>query len=75
MTLEQITRDAVQLPKDQRLTLAKILLEMDDSAGDSGVEAAWDKEIHERVRAVEEGKAEGIPYEQARARIDDRLGR
>jgi putative addiction module component (TIGR02574 family) len=39
------------------------------------VDAAWDAEIQARVRAVKEGRVEGIPYEQVLARVDRRLGR
>ncbi len=72
-TLEQITRDAVQLPRHQRLALARFLIELDDPAGDPDIEEAWDKEIRERVQAVEQGEVEGIPYDEVRARIDQRL--
>ena len=71
--LEQITRDAVQLPRHQRLALAKILIELDDPASDPDIETAWDKEVRERVQAVELGEVEGIPYEQVLARMDQRL--
>ncbi len=73
MALEEVTREAVQLPRHQRLALARILMELDDPGTDADVEAAWDAEIQARVRAVEEGRVEGIPYEQVLARIDQRL--
>lgn len=47
---------------------------MDDPAADEDVQQAWDAEISERVRAVQEGRTEGIPYEQVLARVDRRLG-
>ena len=73
MALEEVTREAVQLPRHQRLALARILMELDDPGTDADVEAAWDAEIQARVRAVEGGRVEGIPYEQVLARIDQRL--
>ena len=73
MALEEVTREAVQLPRHQRLALARILMELDDPGTDADVEAAWDAEIQARVRAVEEGRVEGIPYEQVLARIYQRL--
>jgi len=72
-TLEKITRDAVHLPRHQRLALARFLIELDDPASDPDIETAWDKEIRERVQAVEQGEVEGIPYDQVLARIDQRL--
>ena len=72
--LEKVTREAIDLPRHQRLALARFLIEMDDPAADEDVEQAWDAEISERVRAVQEGRTDGIPYEQVLARVDRRLG-
>ena len=72
--LEKVTREAIDLPRHQRLALARFLIEMDDPAADEDVEQAWDAEISERVRAVQEGRTQGIPYEQVLARVDRRLG-
>lgn len=73
MALEEVTREAIQLPRHQRLALARILMELDDPGTDSDVDGAWDVEIQARVRAVQEGRVEGIPYEQVLARIDRQL--
>jgi putative addiction module component (TIGR02574 family) len=72
--LERVTKEAIDLPRHQRLALARFLLEMDDPDAGEGVQQAWDAEISERVRAVQEGRTEGIPYEQVLARVDRRLG-
>ncbi|MBI4659423.1 MAG: addiction module protein [Verrucomicrobia bacterium] len=73
MALEEVTREAIQLPRHQRLALARILMDLDDPGSDADVEAAWDAEIQARVRAVREGRVEGIPYEQVLGGIDQRL--
>jgi putative addiction module component (TIGR02574 family) len=73
MPLEDVTREAIELPRHQRLSLARLLIELDDPGPDVDVEAAWEAEIQARVRAVEEGRVEGIPYEQVLARVDRRL--
>ena len=72
--LEAITKQAVDLPRHQRLALARFLIEMDDSAADEDIQQTWDTEISERVRAVQQGRTEGIPYEEVLARVDRRLG-
>ncbi|HVM50058.1 MAG TPA: addiction module protein [Candidatus Acidoferrum sp.] len=69
MPLEDVTREAIGLPRQQRLSLERLLIELED------VEAAWDAEIQARVRAVKAGRVEGIPYEEVLARIDRRLAR
>ena len=76
MGLVDVTRAATELPRHQRLALARLLIEMDEpgpdeNLGDAG--EAWETEIQARVRAVKEGHVEGIPYDQVLARIDRRL--
>jgi putative addiction module component (TIGR02574 family) len=73
MPLEDVTREAIELPRHQRLALARLLIELDDPGPDVDVEAAWEGEIQARVRAVKEGRVEGIPYEQVLGRVDRRL--
>jgi putative addiction module component (TIGR02574 family) len=73
MALEDLTREAVGLPRHQRLALARLLIELDDPGSEADVEAAWETEIEARVRAVKEGRVEGIPYEQVLARVDSHL--
>jgi putative addiction module component (TIGR02574 family) len=73
MALEDVTREAIELPRHQRLALACLLIELDDPGSDAEAEVAWEAEIRARVQAVKEGRAEGVPYEQALARVDRRL--
>ncbi len=68
MPLGAVAREAIELPRHQRLSLARLLIELDDPGSDADVEAAWDAEIQARVRAVKEGRVEGIPYEEVLAR-------
>ena len=53
----------MDLPQHQRLALASFLLESADAALDPDAEAAWDSEIRDRIRAVDEGRVTGIAYE------------
>jgi len=62
-------------PRLNRLSLARLLIDLDDPGSDADVEAAWDVEIQARVRAVQAGRVEGIPYEEVLARVDRRLAR
>ena len=75
MPLEDVAREAIELPRHQRLSLARLLIDLDGPGSDADVEAAWDVEIQARVRAVQEGRVEGIPYEEVLARVDRRLAR
>ena len=71
--LDEVTREAIQLPRQQRLVLAGLLLELDDAGAGPEVDAAWEQEIRARIEAVDDGSAVGISYEdamrQAQARV------
>jgi len=72
---EQITREAVQMPRHQRLALASFLMELEEPDPDPEAEAAWEAELRARAQAIQEGRCEGIPYEQVLARVDRTLAR
>ena len=72
-SIEEITKEIVGLPRHQRLALVKLLLDLDRSHADPGIEDAWDEEIRARVKAVDEGRAVGIPYEQIREEMARRF--
>ena len=40
--LEEVTKEAIQFPRQQRLVLACLLLELDDACADPEVDAAWE---------------------------------
>ena len=62
VTLEQVTKEAMDLPRHQQLALAEFLIESADSAIDLEAESAWDSEIRDRITAIDEGKEVGISY-------------
>jgi len=72
-TFEEISRDAVYLPRKQRLALARFLLDLDDPSEDQETEALWHAEILKRAQAVEEGTAQGLSYAEALQKVDAAL--
>ena len=72
-TLEQVTKDAMDLAPRQKLALAEFLLESADTAADPEAEAAWDSEIRDRISAIDEGRAIGIAYEDVMRAAERRL--
>ena len=74
-TLEDMTQQVLQLPARQRLALAGFLLEMDDASDQSEVEEAWEKEIQERIQAIDSGSAMGIASSDVMREADQRLAR
>ena len=74
-TLEDITKDALKLSREQRLALAGFLLEVDEAVGDPEIEKAWEREILARIRAIDEGKVAGVPYEEVMRAANELLSR
>jgi hypothetical protein len=74
--LSDLTREAIELPPQQRLMLARILLDASDPASlepFSEVEAAWENEIAERIRAIDSGKAQGKSWSSVLRDINQRF--
>ena len=71
--LTEITKEAIQLPRQQRLVLAGLLLELEDGGADPQADEAWEQEIQARIKAVDDGTAVGISYEEAMRQAQGRL--
>jgi hypothetical protein len=73
-TIEDLTTELMRLPKKDRLEIARFLLFLDNRSLDSNdIDSDWEKEIANRVRAVDEGKAVGIDYDHAMKKIEQRF--
>jgi len=66
-------RKALALDESERAELAGALIDSLDLEIDSGVEAAWLEEIERRIKELDSGEVEGIPWEEVRARIIRRI--
>ena len=71
--LEEITKEAMDLAPRQRIALAEFLLESAEAAADPEAEAAWDSEIRDRIRAIDEGRVTGVAYEEVMREAERRL--
>ena len=69
MQTEEVLREALKLPMEARAALAGSLLDSLDDMIDEDAEAAWAVEIARRVREIDEGRAELVPWTEARRRI------
>ena len=74
-SIEEITKEVVGLPRHQRLALVRLLLDLDHPGTSEEIDAAWDEEIRARVKAVDEGRVAGIPYEQIKQEMAERFSR
>ena len=70
---DDITREATKLPREQRLELASLLLQLNEDSADPEVTAAWEEEIQARIQAVDENQIEGASFETVMRDAEDRL--
>lgn len=75
-TTDALARDAMILPPDQRLALARQLLESVEPEPGPGLEAVWEVEITRRLAAFAAGESKPIPagevFERLRRIAPDR---
>jgi putative addiction module component (TIGR02574 family) len=50
-----------------------LLLDLDQPGTSAEIDAAWEEEINARVKAVDEGRTVGIPYEDIRKEMASRF--
>lgn len=50
-SIEEITKEAIGLPRHQRLALVRLLLDLDQRGASDEIESAWDEEIRARIKA------------------------
>jgi putative addiction module component (TIGR02574 family) len=75
---QELLREALALPLDERADVAaQLLASLDDAAADdpAEVEAAWAAEIERRARRVIAGETTGVPWEDVRRRAEADLRR
>jgi len=67
--IAEILKEALKLPPEARAALAGTLLDSLDETVDRDAESAWEAEIVMRLKEIDEGKLNLIPWAEARARI------
>ena len=72
--IEKITQEVVELSRRERLTLMRLLLDLDQPSKSDEIDKAWDQEIRARVKAVDEGRASGIRYDEIKKEMTSRFG-
>ena len=71
----ELLKRALALSEAERAELAGSLLESLDGAPEdpAAVEAAWNEEIARRIKDLDSGKAQTVPWEEVRHRISSKL--
>lgn len=74
-SIEQIATDLAKLPRDERLRLARLLLDADRPSNVAEIDKAWDDEIRARALAVTNGQAESVSYQDLKREMNERFRR
>ena len=73
MDPSKVRDEALRMPSEARARLATELLQSLDDSGDeldpADHELAWSAEIAERLRQVDAGEVQAVPWTEARRRI------
>src|SRR5277367_2254222 len=72
--IEKITQEVIELSRRERLTLMRLLLDLDQPSKGDKIEKAWDQEIRARVKAVDEGRVSGVRYDEIKREMNGRFG-
>lgn len=67
--LRQLFLDALELPDNERATLAGLLIESLEGPEDPDVESAWATEAERRWQEIESGAVKTIPWEEVKAKL------
>jgi putative addiction module component (TIGR02574 family) len=69
VTLDALSRDALVLPPDQRVTLAYRLLSSVEPDPEPGADAAWESEIAQRIARFDRGESQTASASEVFARL------
>jgi putative addiction module component (TIGR02574 family) len=65
----EILKKALELPPEARAAIAGSLLDSLDQTVDEDAESAWEQEVLMRLKEIDEGKVNMVPWSEARRRI------
>ena len=68
-TVNRIIDQALQQPERERARIAETLISSLDQTSDLDIELAWQNEIGKRLREIESGAVECIPWEDVRNKL------
>ena len=72
-SIEKITQEVVEFSRRERLTLVRLLLDLDQPPKGEEIEKAWDQEIRARVKAVDHGRVSGVQYTEIKQELASRF--
>ena len=73
MGSEEIVKEALRLPEDQKISLAHRLLTSIEPPESPETATAWDDEIRKRIAKYDRGETRVIPASEVFAELDQKL--
>ena len=73
--VETLMSEAMQLPPDQRLTLAHRILSSLEPTASPEIDAAWENEIRQRIARYDADEVHTVSASEVFAELDRRLQR
>ena len=70
---DEIAKEATQLSREQRFSLANMLLQLNEDPSEGDVAAAWEEEILARIRAVDDNETAGASFKAVMSEAECRL--
>ena len=67
--ISDILKEALKLPLEARAAIAGTLIDSLDETIDQDAESAWETEILSRLKEIDEGEVQLIPWTEARRQI------
>ena len=67
--ISEILKEALKLPIEARAAIAGTLIDSLDETIDQDAESAWETEILSRLKEIDDGKVQLIPWAEARRQI------
>jgi putative addiction module component (TIGR02574 family) len=65
---------ALDLPEEERAALAGWLIESLEAEAENGLESAWRQEIERRVKELDSGSVEAVPWAVVKKRLAETGG-
>jgi len=75
LTIDELTKEALQLPSSSRALLAERMVESLDAAATDEIQKLWTAEAVRRRDEVRSGRVQPIPGEQVLAEVRRLVGR
>jgi len=69
LSIEQLTQEVLSLPRASRVLLAEKLVESLEFDLDPEIQAVWNAEAKKRLDEIRSGAVQGMPGEDALARV------